>query len=307
MLDSFVLPRYRNLIKQTIGVDSPEGCINPDVWHDYPYPVEYKFNERGYRDLPWPQDLSNVVWCFGDSFTMGLGSPLEHTWPAILAKQIKYPVITIALNGASNAWIARKICELLSEVTPRAVIAQWSYTHRREAEETSIDIDSIYDRSWNELYNTIKDPLWPPCKSLKQFVHLPKSIRDEILHQHDFPLKDHWFTKDGDLKLFDCPDDERLQHYTYRSTPQQDSQHTIENILKAEQCCESNQIPFVYGFIPKFTDSDGQRTFIFDSIHGNNWGETPQLDRARDWFHYDRITSEYVVQQILQRLGDAIA
>lgn len=306
MLNTFVLPGYTNLIKTTIGLDSPEECFNPAAWHSYPYLVEYKFNDRGYRDQAWPQDLNNVVWCFGDSFTLGLGCPLEHTWPAILASQIKYPVINISLNGASNAWISRKICELLSEITPRAVIAQWSYTHRRESSANDVNIDLIYDRIWADFYNTIKDPSWPACSSLKQFVHLPESIRNEILLEHNFPHKDHWFTKNGDLKLFDCPDEERMQHYTYNSTPQQDSQDTIENILKAEQSCSLKQIPFVYGFIPGFTDSQKQKNNIFNSISGSNWGETPLLDRARDWFHYDRVTAEYVAQQILQRLGDAI-
>jgi hypothetical protein len=60
------------------------------------------------------------------------------TWPQQLRQRVNLPVITIAMDGASNQWIARQIKLINSEIAPLHIIAMWSYFHRREHLDTTI-------------------------------------------------------------------------------------------------------------------------------------------------------------------------
>lgn len=138
ILPSFILPEQVNATFTTSGMDSIDKCKDKDYFLSYPHSITYNHNSRGYRDEEWPEDLSNAVWCLGDSFTYGLGSPLEHTWPFILKQKIKQPVINISMDGASNRWIARKAIEVCETIQPKNIILMWSYFHRREKEFTHL-------------------------------------------------------------------------------------------------------------------------------------------------------------------------
>jgi hypothetical protein len=76
-------------------------------------------------------------------------------------------------------------------------------------------------------------------------------------------------------------------------------------MIHVHDICAQQSVPLVYGFIPDFAALPEAQQ-ILRQTPGLCWGETPQLDFARDSHHYDQITAEYVVEQILQRLGDAI-
>ena len=133
-----ILPNFKleSKINQTytiLGIDCIEEARDKKHWLTYEKLVEYKFNSRGFRDIEWPEDLDNAVWCFGDSFTVGMGQPYTEIWPQLLQQQTSTRTINISLNGASNDWIARKVIELLEYLTPTAVCIQWSYLHRRES------------------------------------------------------------------------------------------------------------------------------------------------------------------------------
>jgi hypothetical protein len=113
------------------GIDGRHRCPNLQWFKNYPYTITYTYNSRGFRDNEWPRDIKNAIWCVGDSFTVGIGAPLEHTWPYILAQETEIPVINIAIDGASNDLIAMFSNTVRQEITPRAIIHQWSYLHRR--------------------------------------------------------------------------------------------------------------------------------------------------------------------------------
>jgi len=117
-----------------LGIDSYEQCLDKELFKNYPYPVFYFFNKRGFRDDEWSEDLTDKIWCIGDSFTVGLGLQFEHIWPKLIPNSIN-----ISLNGASNDWIAKQAVYILEELKPRAVLIQWSYLHRRESKDESKD------------------------------------------------------------------------------------------------------------------------------------------------------------------------
>ena len=105
ILPDFVIPNRANRTLLETGIDSLEQCNNKKWFINYPYSVTYHYNSRGFRDTEWPEDLNLAIWCFGDSFTVGLGNPTEHTWPYILEKETGIRCINISLDGASNDWM----------------------------------------------------------------------------------------------------------------------------------------------------------------------------------------------------------
>lgn len=161
VLGDFYLKEYSNISMPESGLDDIRFCIDPEHFKQYPHPIDYQYNSRGFRDQEWPdslQELKDAVWVVGDSFTSGLGSPLAHTWPAVLAKNINHRVINVSLDGASNDWISRRARAIVDHIAPRAVIVMWSYLHRTESDQLHLsDCDRrqhfISMDSWDHLTN----------------------------------------------------------------------------------------------------------------------------------------------------------
>ena len=135
ILQDLVLSSRINQCWDTSGLDSYEQCLDQQWYKSYPHQISYQYNSRGFRDSEWPSaidDLQNSIWCIGDSFTVGLGSPIEHTWPYLLQKNTGKRTINISMDGASNDWIAGRVLEINKEICPNIIVTQWSYLHRRE-------------------------------------------------------------------------------------------------------------------------------------------------------------------------------
>jgi hypothetical protein len=135
ILQDLIIPTRVNLHCEFSGLDSLEHCLNKDHFRLYPHPVEYVYNSRGFRDAEWPESLSELkdaIWCVGDSFTVGLGSPYHFTWPQVLSAATGRRCINISIDGASNAWISRRAQQIIKEVAPAHMVIMWSYLHRRE-------------------------------------------------------------------------------------------------------------------------------------------------------------------------------
>jgi hypothetical protein len=121
------------------GMDDYNITLDQPHFIQYPKPISYNFNSRGFRDTEWPDDnLSQMIWCVGDSFTMGLGQPFNEIWCSVLKTKTQINTINISMNGASNNWIARKINYITSNIAPEYLVVQWSYIHRRESSDTSL-------------------------------------------------------------------------------------------------------------------------------------------------------------------------
>lgn len=85
------------------GVDSPEFCLlGKDYWHGYPYrDYNYSYNSWGFRGEDYDQYIGQRVnICIGDSMTCNIGGPVEHSWPAQLAKYYDIPTLNMGMNGA---------------------------------------------------------------------------------------------------------------------------------------------------------------------------------------------------------------
>jgi hypothetical protein len=138
ILPNLKLTLYANRQLKYSGIDSYKRCLNKEHFLNYPYSIDYSYNSRGFRGPEWSSELNDTCWCVGESFTAGIGSPYEHTWPYLLSSKLSIPTLNVSLDGASNMWISRKTLEIL-EIQPKHVVIQWTFISRREADIDAID------------------------------------------------------------------------------------------------------------------------------------------------------------------------
>ena len=176
MLFDFILLSRRNQVWRESGLDSQKKCLDRKHFDSYPYSVEYRYNSRGFRDAEWPksfEELKNSIWCFGDSFTVGIGSSVEHTWVNILQRRTGIRCINVSMDGASNEWIARKINRVLEEINPQWIVVQWSYLHRTESSNTNLIDES---RQIYHLDNLSEE------HQIDNFKKIRSGIKDTTVH-----------------------------------------------------------------------------------------------------------------------------
>lgn len=290
ILPDFILPSQVNQQWQYSGIDSPESCLDKKHFKLYPYQVYYNYNSRGFRDQEWPAEFSklqNAIWCVGDSFTVGIGSPVEHTWSYILQQQTGQRTINVSMDGASNNWIARKVLKILTQIQPELIIVHWSYLHRREA-----SVDEAQIKWWQTYYKNIKDIFWPQCPTPDDFSCLPEFIQHEMIIKH------------APGPFYQISDQDRVTHFDLKNISiDLDMSNTIECIRAVESQAKATKI--LHSFIPNYMPTYDKNNFKDQllSLVQNFIGEITLIDYARDKHHYDIKTSQVFVQQIHQYLN----
>ena len=127
--------------RKNIGIDTLEQCYDKDHYLSYTKDISYRYNSRGFRDYEWPRDLSDVVWCVGDSFTVGIGQPFEETWPQLLGKKLGKTCLNIGEDGCANDTMALRIQEICKLHSPKLVVVMWSYFARRRVNGENVHHD----------------------------------------------------------------------------------------------------------------------------------------------------------------------
>jgi hypothetical protein len=280
ILPEFVIPSKVNQVWEYSGIDSPERCPNLKQFESYPHAIEYQHNSRGFRDDEWPEDLFSAVWCVGDSFTVGIGSPRQHTWPWVLQQVTQTRTVNVSMDGASNNWIARQAWHILKSIQPQALIIHWSYLHRREG-LTSLSANKKY--GFMQHYNEVKKSDWPEIYEIEQFSLLPVQVQHELMTQHNRDwLQD---TSDDDLRLWHI-----------RTDIQKDIDNTRDCMALVDANVHETQL--VHSFIPDF--AIGYQKEFFRQVSSTNAiiQDFDRLDLARDGHHYDVLTSQYFVERI---------
>jgi len=267
------------------GSDSPGPWnVNKKYFKNYPYPIEYVYNSRGFRDAEWPEsvdELRNAIWCIGDSFTVGLGSPLAHTWPYLLQQQSGRRCINVSMDGASNEWIVRKTQRLIEEINPTAIVIMWSYTNRREKNDNSLSDEDrrIHIGTTNDLKNIIN------FKSCIDSVSHSNIIHTAIPNAYD-----------SQNLLINCI------NTIYNDVADISWPQEIANRTKLESLPLHilNELKFKF----KVYNEISERIDIIEILdycdRVYKIKQVTQLDRARDYFHFDKLTSQWLVEQICQ-------
>jgi hypothetical protein len=268
ILPDFVLPSKVNQTCLYSGIDSLEFCLDKKHFKSYPHDITYCYNSRGFRDAEWPdgiEELQSAIWCVGDSFTVGIGSPLEHTWPWILQKATQRRTINVSLDGASNQWIARQARNILAVFPMAQIIIQWSFLHRRE----SIAKTQLHHASDLSLFDDID--LWQRClESLPEVVH---SVIPNAAPGIDRKEVDGWWYNS---KLTNWPSTMPDKFEDFESA-------WIDHLHKQN-------------VLEKFQAHFCTSKLIQD--HNVIYVQGRPNDLARDGFHYDANTSQWFVKKL---------
>lgn len=285
LLPNLILPIRANQCWKESGIDTLEKCHNKQRFLQYPGKIEYRYNSRGFRDAEWPDDLRSAVWCVGDSFTAGIGTSYEHIWPQKLSTITGCRIVNVSMDGASNNWIAQRVLEIAEHINPANIVAMWSYVERREK-----PIEEIANKFLLNFYQDIKDPSWPSCPDIGKFNALPLAIRQELAKDHvgqhiriSSNLESIEIINLDELRIVQTVEDNSVHLSNFKS---------CINLLKD---VNSN---LVYSFIPEFAEAEHQAEYI-DACQPNKIIPLfNKLDLARDGHHFDRITSQWVAEQV---------
>lgn len=139
------------------GIDTLENCFDRKHFLNYSKNISYRYNTRGFRDNEWPEDLSDVIWCIGDSFTVGLGQPFQETWPQLLEKKLGKRCINLGEDGCSNDTMAMRINEICKLYNPKLIVVMWSYLARRRINNDNVHHDKKSFGFKEDIKNFIKN------------------------------------------------------------------------------------------------------------------------------------------------------
>jgi hypothetical protein len=181
------------------------------------------------------------------------------------------------MDGASNNWIARCVNFIQKEIDPKNIIVMWSYVHRREHENQNLN--SEQRRLYFDKSNNLED-----LRNLESCMAM-------ITHSKIIQLTIPGYTPTEDYQPV-------WQNIRGESWPDL-LPGTLNELLA----------------LPKFVQSELKEKFklwtdlqhsielrLLQSKLENNFIKVNQLDLARDAHHFDLITSQWVVDQIMPRL-----
>jgi hypothetical protein len=126
--------RSANYSNTTSGLDHPDRSnLSSEEWYAYPIQdFDYQFNSWGFRGPDYEQFVGKTVnICLGDSFTVNLGGPIEHSWSSQLAQYLNIPTLNLGMDGAGNDAIKLvydRACEIFDV---QDTFVMYSYLHRR--------------------------------------------------------------------------------------------------------------------------------------------------------------------------------
>lgn len=295
------LPLLANTSSSESGMDSLEHSPDKKYFINYPYSISYNFNSRGFRDLSWPtdsKDLKSSIWCIGDSFTVGLGSPMDNIWPCVLQKTTGKRTINVSMDGASNEWISETATQIIDEINPDLIVLCWSYPERRRG-SNEFGFQNL-NNDFIKGYLEIKSPSWPTIDDIYDFNNLDIQIREEVLCEHNLYVKP-LLTITNEYQITDVFVSDNYRRIAHTNDlPEDDLKNLLDCIKKTEQ----NKIKkIIHSFIPEFCNKKLKSNYyneISKIISQPIYIE--RMDLARDSHHFDIKTSKHLVKNILTAL-----
>lgn len=282
ILPELVLPSRVNKHWKFSGIDQIDLCKDKTHFLSYPHKIDYQYNSRGFRDQEWPDsiaELKSSVWCIGDSFTAGIGSPQSHTWANCLATASNQRVINVSMDGASNEWIARVVESIVNEVAPDRIVIMWSYTHRRENPNADL---SSEDRRLHSVRSSVEDD-WNnflDCKNRIDSITNAVQFTIPCFHPELLELADFWNSVRGP----DWPQNAPQNILELNSLPL----WILSELKELHQCLDTIQRALT--LLPIVVET--HKLIMVNS-----------LDISRDGHHFDLVTSEWVAGKAATRLA----
>jgi hypothetical protein len=221
------IPFFKNMQCTELGLDSLPYCLDKQWFVQYPDTVLYSLNKAGYRTHN--EINHDCILAIGDSFTFGLGVNSEQRYTNILEQQLNYQVANVSLCGASNDWMSRKLEQLLGFIKPKAVIVHYSFSHRRERQNTN----------WEDNERTECEPLYTVQENFdnwyKNFNYINMLCKNtQVIHSfipnwHEHPLN---YTSFGTNVIAPCIiSDFARDKFHYGAETHQQLADTFTNLL----------------------------------------------------------------------------
>jgi hypothetical protein len=117
------------------GTDQPQN-MDPN----WTIPISYKFNNQGFRT--YALDIINdnkINVALGCSQTMGIGLPVEMTWPFQIEKLTGIKTVNLGLGGASADTVARLLTNVSGLFDIHSVYILWpSYNRFEEYDNNNV-------------------------------------------------------------------------------------------------------------------------------------------------------------------------
>ena len=123
-----------NYCNTTSGIDHPiRSWITTEDWHAYPVQdFDYQFNSWGFRGPEYTQYIGKPVnICVGDSFTVNIGGPIEHSWCSQLALHFDIPTLNLGMDGCGNDAIKLVYDKACLVFDVKDTFVMYSFLHRR--------------------------------------------------------------------------------------------------------------------------------------------------------------------------------
>ena len=278
------LPSRANLRDYFSGIDSPEHCLDSHHFRQYPHKVDYQYNSRGFRDDEWPQDLESLqqaIWCIGDSFTVGIGQPYAHIWPQVLSTRTSRRTINVAMDGASNAWIARRARQIQQEIAPTCMIIMWSYWHRRELPDVLLPDEQRRLLHADDLDHASDIEEFERCSGWID----PQGTVDQCL------IPNYSNYSEAPVELGKIWNDIRGPSWPQAVPLDRGSFDRLSPAIIQE-------IEYLHACTKYFLDFYRSQAAVTNMI------SVPRLDLARDGHHFDVATSEWLVDRLMDRWRD---
>lgn len=143
------------------GMDDPNKIHSkPENWYNYPIQnYVYAYNSWGFRDRDFNQYINQeVILCLGDSFTVNIGGPAEHSWPGILQTKTNIPVLNFGVDGLGNDGIHYIFNFVAKLFKIKHTFVVYSFFHRRIVNG---DLIQNFDLSFEENIDFFKSHMLP--------------------------------------------------------------------------------------------------------------------------------------------------
>jgi len=183
--------------------------INPNsIYSDTD--ITYRWNTHGFRSDEFVNDGRDSIIAIGDSCTIGIGCPVEHTWPHMLRE--KFPntkLYNLGLAAASSDYVVRAIAKTIDVLCPRAVFVQWPFISSREISIKRRYLPyKIFLETYDGHTNSSKRleqaaDIFNDNSYLKYHYDKNRIMLQEICKNRKIPLQEINLCKNEDLESFD--------------------------------------------------------------------------------------------------------
>jgi lysophospholipase L1-like esterase len=155
--------------------------------------ISYKWNSYGFRCNEFKENTRNIL-CLGDSFTVGLGVPVEHTWPMQLGKLYDptIEVYNLGLCAGSLDYVLRAIHKTIDILKPEAICILAPLVSNRELpmrkkmipfKPSAIVEDNVSSVPFESLAPLLLDPTFIEYTTTRNIQHIK-----EICNSRNIPV-----------------------------------------------------------------------------------------------------------------------